>query len=172
MPELRVLREDEAMTLDVADYEQIRQLMARSALALDFGRADAFADCFTPDGTLESIGHDHVAWTGRNELMTLVTDLFAGTQGNIRHWNHSHVFESESSDEVHVTSFMAILRVGEVPQAGVTYTGMLYDVLRKINGTWLIHRRVSRADPQPEHDTPPTDRLIAARDKIAAQLAS
>jgi hypothetical protein len=36
MRELRVLREDEAMTLDVADYEQIRQLMARSALALDF----------------------------------------------------------------------------------------------------------------------------------------
>jgi hypothetical protein len=160
------------MTLDVADYEQIRQLMARFALALDFGRADAYADCYTPDGTIEYFSRsDHVTLTGRDELMTLATNAFAGTQGNIRHWNHSHVFESESTDEVHVTSYMALLRVGEVPQAGVTFTGMIYDILHKINGTWLIHRRVVRADPQPGHDTPPTDHLVIARDKIAAQFA-
>ena len=35
------------------DHEDIRALVASYAFALDLGDADAFADCFTDDGSFE-----------------------------------------------------------------------------------------------------------------------
>src|SRR5262245_27050430 len=48
----RVLR----MTPSADDAEAIRQLLTRYNVAIDFGDAEAWAGCFTPDGTFECIG--------------------------------------------------------------------------------------------------------------------
>lgn len=156
------------MKLEAIEYEQIRQMMARAAMAIDYGLGDVYATCYTPDGSFEMAGLPEGAVSGahlgRDGVAEFSAALFGNTQGNCRHVNLNHVFEEETEDEVKILSYLFVIRTGEVPQAGVILTGIYRDTLRKVDGEWLLHRRLFHADPQPEHPTPSTDVLVLARD--------
>lgn len=161
------------MALNVDDYESLRQLFARLAFNLDHGRGDAYADDYTDDGSFEVLGIPEEAahagkHIGRAGLVRFVDMLFSGTQGNCRHWNQNFVFTEVADEEVSVTSYLQVLRVGEVPQAGVILTAIYHDRLVKQDGRWLMQERFVRADPQPEHSVPSTDVLVVRRDEVVA----
>lgn len=161
------------MTLDAWDYEQIRQLFARLAYNLDHGNAAAYAADYTIDGSFEVLGIPDEAphagkHVGRDGVEYFAALLFSGTKGQVRHWNQNFVFTSVADDRVEVTSYLACIRVGQVPQSGVTLTGMYQDALVKLDDRWYMKERFVRADPQPEHVEPSTDVLVVARDNVVA----
>lgn len=157
------------MPLTAEDHNDLRNLFARLALNLDHGNADAYADDYTDDGSFEVLGIPEDAphagkHKGRQGLIRFVDMLYSGTQGHCRHWNHNFVFHNETDSSVEVTSYLQVLRVGEVPNAGVILTAIYHDRLVKQEGRWYMKERFVRADPQPEHTAPSTDVLVVRRD--------
>jgi hypothetical protein len=88
----------------------------------------------------------------------------------VRHWNQNFVFTTVTDNEVEVDSYLICVRVGVVPLAGVTLTGLYRDRLMKLDGRWYIKERFVRADPQPEHTASSTDILVVARDEFVARV--
>lgn len=163
------------MSLSAMDYEQIRQLFARLAWNIDHGNGQAYAADFTEDGTFEVLGLPEGAEHAgqhreRQGVVAFVEMLFERTKGHVRHWNQNFVFTREAADEVEVQSYLVCVRVGAVPQSGVTLTGIYRDRLVKQDGRWYVKERFVRADPQPEHAQAPTDILLAARDDFVARM--
>jgi SnoaL-like domain len=163
------------MSLTAMDYEEIRQLFARLAWNIDHGNAEAYAADFTPDGSFEVLGLPEGAeHAGRHQdrdgVAQFVSMLFAGTQGHVRHWNQNFVFTKVTDGEVDVDSYLICVRVGAVPQSGVTLTGIYHDRLVKVDGRWYMKERFIRADPQPEHAAQSTDILVVARDEFVARV--
>lgn len=165
------------MALNADDHNDLRNLFARLALNLDHGNAEAYAEDYTEDGSFEVLGIPEDAphagkHSGRKGLIRFVEMLYSGTQGHCRHWNHNFVFHNETDSSVEVTSYLQVLRVGEVPNAGVILTAVYYDRLVKQDGRWRMQERFVRADPQPGHTTPPTDVLVVRRDDQVKASAS
>jgi len=158
------------MPMTALDYEEIRQLAARYVRAADFGDSDAFAACFTPEGAfvLDSDSPSNLKgspFLGPAALRRLCADNFAGTRGHVRHWNSPPVIEGDGETAA-MSSYLAVLRVGEAPAAGVILTGVYWDSLVKVDGKWLFAERRFGWDPLPEHrDAQPTDVLVVRRDE-------
>ena len=165
---------DKTVPKTALDYEEIRQLVARYVRAADFGAADAFASCFTPDGAfvLDSESPSKLKaglHVGAAALRRLCTENFAGTRGHVRHWDSPPVIEGDGETAA-MSSYLAVLRVGETPEAGVILTGVYWDILAKVDGKWLFAERRFGWDPLPEHrDLEPTDVLVVRRDKSLRQ---
>jgi hypothetical protein len=152
------------------DYEEIRQLAARYCRAADFGDADAFATCFTPDGTF-ALDSDSPSipkggpFVGPVALRRLCAENFESTRGHVRHWNSPPVIEGDG-ETAKMSSYLAVIRVGEAPEAGVILTGVYWDTLAKVGGKWLFAERRFGWDPLPGHrDQQPTDLLVVRRDE-------
>jgi uncharacterized protein (TIGR02246 family) len=158
------------MPMTALDYEEIRQLAARYVRAVDFGDADAFAACFTPGGSIVLVGQPPDfpkagLIQGTADLRRLCSENFAGTQGHVRHWNSPPVIEGDGETAT-MSSYLAVMRVGEAPLAGVIVTAVYWDTLVKVGGRWLFAERQAGYDPLPEHrDAEPTDFLVVRRDQ-------
>lgn len=161
------------MKFTPADYEYHRQMFARMQYNMDFGNGEAYAADFTEDAVFDACppkGARHSGkHTGRKQIAALVDMIYRNNVGHARHWLGNHVYTEEGDGFARVTSYVLILRAGEVPKAGVVLTGMYEDLLVKDSERWLVkHRRVV-ADPQPEHSEAPKDRLIARWDALVGQ---
>jgi hypothetical protein len=157
------------MELTALDYEQIRHQLAALAMDVDFGRGDAYAARFTDDATMTTVGlqveGDHAGiHRGRTEIAQMVTTLYEGTQGHCRHWNGLPAI-SASESGASVASYFQVVRIGQVPEAGIILTGIYFDEFRQVDGQWLFASRVCSIDPQPENGVVSTDVLVVARDK-------
>jgi hypothetical protein len=162
------------MAMTALDYEEIRQLLARYDRATDFGDADAFVACFTPDGFLEVTGlpseapHEGKRHVGHQALRAFVSELYAGLQGHVRHCNNLPIIEGDGESAT-MFSYLFEFRVGVLPRVGVTMTGVYEDTLAKVDGRWLFTARICRVDPQPEHrGLVPTDILVERFDEAHA----
>jgi hypothetical protein len=154
---------------ETEDHFNIMQLMARYVHSLDFERVDDFVACFAIDGAFEIEGLPKGSplasrYSGRAGLVSLANFLFDMQRGHIRHWNLHPLIQIGTSGSARVSSYVAVVRVGQTPNAGILLTGLYEDELIKHEGTWLILKRTFTADRRPEQS--PVDRLVIRRDQF------
>jgi hypothetical protein len=162
------------MPLSALDYVEIEQLISRSAQALDLGDEVAYGACYTEDGSFEVLGIPPEAphagrHVGRKGVAGAAKMIFSGCLGHVRHWNNNQVITGEGNTATMV-SYLQVIRVGMTPNSGVILTGIYWDKLEKIDGKWLLKERLIRTDPQPEHNTAPTDVLVIRRDEFVQRV--
>jgi ketosteroid isomerase-like protein len=169
----RTTTEEKPMPMTALDYEEIRQLLARYARAVDFGDIGGILDCFTPDAYFESVGlpneasHADLRFEGKDQLGVLFTGVYRGIVGHTRHCVNTPVIEGDGETAT-VFCYLFILRVGMAPHAGVLLTGTYEDRLVKQDGRWRFRARVCKVDPQPEHRSQiPTDVLVVRFDEAS-----
>jgi hypothetical protein len=160
------------MAMTALDYEEIRQLLARYSVSLDFGDVAAFQMCFEPDGTFAETGlpleSPQARFEGRESIGEFVTRFIAAARGHVRHWSSLPLIEGDGHHATGV-SFLMVLRPGSSPGAGVILTGVYRDRYTKTDGQWFFAAREFTADPQTEHrETPSKDPLVARFDEFVA----
>jgi hypothetical protein len=167
------------MKISAQDFFEITQLIQNFLHNGDFNRAEEAAQSFSEDGTQSynglqvEVSHAGEHTGGRPEIVDMVHELFRGTQGNCRHWAGLPLIKY-TDEGVVAESYMMVLRVGQVPYAGVILTGVYHDYMRKnAAGEWEIWKRVASLDPAPEHSAKePYDVLVVARDLAVGQYES
>ncbi len=124
--------------LSPADQAEITNLYARYNLASDAGEADEYADCFTPDGTLEGLRMTQ----GRETLRAYKLKEKAARSNLYRqHWNGSLHLERADAQTVHGRCyFMAFNGVPEQAPA-MSHCGTYHDVIVKFEGRWRFKSR-------------------------------
>lgn len=135
--------------MNASDCEQIRQLLARYNLAIDFGDADGWAACFAPDGVFECKGVPDGSplggrYQGTDALRVYAETHRSVTKGRARHWNANTMIEGDGNTAT-MTCYLLVLTVGG-PLRGVT--GVYHDRLRKVDGEWrFIERSIALDAP-------------------------
>jgi ketosteroid isomerase-like protein len=122
----------------MGDREQIHELYARYALAIDAGRYDEWVGYFTEDGVFDSSRMGR--FEGREQLRRF-TETYdrAREGGQIRHVI-SNVLVNIAGDTATGTCYLNlyITKNGKTEMIGVaTYD----DRLRKVNGRWVFQSR-------------------------------
>ena len=136
------------------DRAAIEETMSRYMFALDTADADAYASVYAPDGEIVLGGK--VFEKGRKELHDYVVDLrkqWGLPEG--RHFGKTrHIYYNFTvdihGDKALAQSYWQTLVAN--PKGGawmVLATGVSEDSLVKIDGSWLIAKRVIIGDPAP-----------------------
>lgn len=162
------------MPLEPQDYEDIRQLLARYALAIDLGDRAGFLDCFTEDGSFEARGLPGDSPNAGRHAGPAVVEIFEGTfggcAGHARHWASMPRITGDGQ-QAQMTCYLMVVRAGTMPRTGILVTGLYHDELRKVGGRWLFRERVFTADPQPQHRVnEPSDVLVTAFDNALSPI--
>lgn len=123
------------MTTLAEDRDEILQLLYRYNHAIDSGQAEAWADTFTPDGSLDA---GRGVLSGRDELVA-----FAKGVSGSRHVVTNPVVEV-SGDTAHVRAYLFLLRGGAIATVGI-----YDDQLVRADGGWRFAKRVFTADAPP-----------------------
>lgn len=128
------------------DHEQVHQLLARYAHALDDEDAVGVAEVFAEDGVFEVMGH---SFEGRIAIADMVRQYSeAGALAGGKHLTVNSVISLDGAAGVAVSDWVAI-RAGEGGWS-VLAAGRYHDDLVK-SGGWLIKVRRDRIDgPVPE----------------------
>jgi uncharacterized protein (TIGR02246 family) len=133
------------MTPTADETEAIRQLLSRYNFAIDLGDAEAWAACFTPDGSFECIGvPEDSPMGGRHEgseaLLAYARRHYATAKGHARHWNWNLDIDIDG-DQATMRCYLLALSVGRnrLPQMGGA--GIYRDKLRRVDGQWLFTER-------------------------------
>jgi SnoaL-like protein len=124
--------------LSPADQAEITNLYGRYNLSSDAGEADIYADCFTPDGTLQGLRLTQ----GRETLRAYkITEKAARNHLYRQHWNGSLCLERIDDETVRGRCyFMAFNGTpGEVP--AMTHCGSYEDVIVKFEDRWRFKSR-------------------------------
>jgi hypothetical protein len=112
---------------------------ARYAFAIDGGDAEAWADCFTPDGVLRTTRPLEIR--GRDALRAFARDWHAASPAPRRHLSW-HVLLEERNGELRGRCYAALLRTAET---GVVaeFTAVYRDVyVRGEDGLLIVERHV------------------------------
>jgi uncharacterized protein (TIGR02246 family) len=126
------------LALAADDQAEITNLYGQYNLASDAGDADAYADCFTPDGVLEGLR----VTQGRDTLRAYKTAEMA-TRAHLyrQHWNGSLHLERVDADTVRGRCyFMAYNGTPGQPPA-MTHCGVYEDFIVKFDGRWRFKSR-------------------------------
>lgn len=122
------------------DREQIRELYAQYAIAIDSSRFEDWVNCFTPDGVFESPVMGRFA--GHEELRRFTRqyhESWAG--GGVRHMMVNVSF-AVAGDTATGTCSLIYFKVHD-GRSEYLLTGGYRDTLRKENGEWrYTHRQV------------------------------
>lgn len=130
------------MSLTWADKLEIRELVARYDQAIDGGDAEAWAACFTEDGSWD--GPIHVE--GRKALLAFARGLatnpdFAPLRGS-RHFVANFLVEGDGDEaRLRCDNLMLMPREGGVAGLAVADYD---DRLRRVDGRWLFSSRRTR----------------------------
>lgn len=125
------------MTLSVEDQLAIQQLYARYNHAIDFGKAEAWADCFTPDGIFNSSASGESK--GHEELVGFATTF--SQRLTARHWTNNLVLEA-AGDGARGTCYLQLLTpAAKEKPAAILATGVYDDRLTKTAGGWKFTSR-------------------------------
>lgn len=123
------------MTLSADDLLAIQQLYARYNHAIDFGDAEAWAECFTPDGVFASSARRETV--GREALRAFAEAFSRQMKG--RHWTNNLVVEGDG-DEASGRCYLALYVLGE-GGARLMTTGVYHDELVRTAQGWRFRRR-------------------------------
>lgn len=130
------------MGLSTDDQLAIQQLYARYNHAIDAGKGDDWAACFSPDGTFSS---GSGTFNGTAALAEFATGF--GSRIKARHWITNLVLSGDGSTATG-SCYLALYRLtpGEKPPASVLTTAIYNDELSKSGGAWRFTKRVVTAD--------------------------
>jgi hypothetical protein len=127
------------------DAEAIRQLLTRYNFAIDFGDAETWVACFTPDGAFECIGvPEGSPMGGRHEgadaLLAYARGHYATAKGHARHWNWNIDIDIDG-DIATMRCYLMAMSVGRARPPVVLSTGLYRDKLSRVDGRWLFQER-------------------------------
>ncbi len=129
------------LTGTLEDREEIRELYARYAQAIDEAMYDAWLECFTDDGVFESTRFGrHVGRDGLKRFTQIYRDSLGGAQ--VRHICTDLLFKIEG-DAATGSCYLIYYHCkdGKIQQAAV---GHYRDTLRKSEGRWkFLSRKVA-----------------------------
>jgi SnoaL-like domain len=132
------------VALSPEDRFAIQDLYARYCHTIDANEGEAWADCFTEEGSfVPSIGPiAGEPYIGRQALAALGGDT--NREPPTRHWNNNLLLEEHDGYVVGTCYAVAIEVHGQAPDvvAHVVY----HDELVKANGAWRFRSRRPRAD--------------------------
>jgi len=121
---------------------EIAALCVRFATEVDARSWKAVADCFTPDGTLETVLPPAVMH-GRDEIeRSLRASEVPGLSAQHLVANHSYEIDGEAATgHTSFTMFRWESGDGDTPPPAVPYGGVYNDRLRRTDAGWLIVER-------------------------------
>jgi hypothetical protein len=123
----------------VAARDAVRETIARYAQAVDHGRFEDAAACFTPDGVLDvvggtrSVGRDAIAERFAAAGRTLAA---AAEQAFVRHHVSSTMVDVESATVARARCYFLVLT-----EIGVDHWGSYRDALAPVGDRWLFTER-------------------------------
>jgi uncharacterized protein (TIGR02246 family) len=120
------------------DRDAIRDLTARSCLFIDTGRAEEWAALWTEDGVFDLGGGRIVR--GRDELREHAAHLVPGT---VHHLATNLVINVDGDT---ATNEMSMLLTSK---GTITLVARVHDVLRRVDGRWLLHHKSYDVDQAP-----------------------
>jgi len=125
------------------DRLEIRDLVARYDRAIDSGNAEAWAACFTEDGSWDG----GIRVDGREALLAFARSLptdaaFAALRG-ARHFVANHLVEETGPDEARLLCDNLMLQPREGGVAAILAADY-DDRLRRVDGRWLFSSRHTR----------------------------
>ena len=136
------------------DRAAIEETMSRYMFALDTANADAYASVYTPDGEIVLGGkvfekgrkalHDYVAGL-RKEWKMAEGQKF----GKTRHIYYNFTVDIQGDKALAQAYWQTLVANPDGGAWKVLATGVSEDSLEKIDGSWLIARRVIIGDPAP-----------------------
>lgn len=129
------------MALNVTDQLAIQQLYARYNHAIDSGKAEEWAACFTPDGVFSAGSAG--TFTG-TEALTGFARGFAA-QLKARHWTNNLVLDG-SGGRATGRCYLMLMRLQPGSAATVLATGLYEDGLTKTPAGWRFASRAVRND--------------------------
>ena len=127
-----------AADLKPQDMMEIQQLYSKYNQVLDAGKAEAWADTFTPDGVFNKTN------VGRDALITFAKNFFDQGQGKRRHWNTNMVVTG-TSEGADGSVYLTLWDTGNRP-ATIIVTGIYEDKLVKTKAGWRFKSRVVNPD--------------------------
>jgi hypothetical protein len=130
-----------AGSLTTQDYIDIAQLYARYNDSIDYGKAEAWAATFTPDGVFANAnGHD--------ALVKFAQQFYEKNGGLRRHWN-TNLQITPAPEGASGSAYLMLLDVSTRPSTVAT-TGKYEDTLVKTPQGWRFKKRVTRIDAPPK----------------------
>jgi hypothetical protein len=132
----------QAANLTPQDMAEIQTLYAKYNQALDAGKAEVWADTFTPDGVFNKTN------VGRDALIAFAKGFYEQGGGKRRHWNTNLVLIG-TADGADGSVYLMLWDVGQRP-ASILVTGIYEDKLVKTKEGWRFKTRVVNPDaPRP-----------------------
>lgn len=123
------------------DLIAIQQLYARYNHAIDSGKGDAWAACFTPEGTFSSPTGN---FAGTQQLAEFGTAFHERLKA--RHWTNNLVIEAADGG-ASGSCYLMLLRLGNAEKPTSILTTAIYkDALSKSDGAWKFVSREVIAD--------------------------
>lgn len=118
------------------DRTEIRELTARYGRYFDDGDAEAFADCFTEDGSMEVVGGP--SSRGRLELISMCQNVPWGTL----HVTVDPTIEVDGDTAIQVVTILSMARAADRSEKPrVRATGRYVDDLVRTPKGWRFSRR-------------------------------
>lgn len=131
--------------LTADDHQQIRDVIARYAWALDTGNVDEFVSCFCRDGVLAWDAFEQESrWQGHDALRHFAEFFrsLPSSAGRQHHVSNTQAFAT--ADGAFSRSYVAVaLRQGDGPHL-LNVMGYYEDSLRVEQGEWRLAERVIR----------------------------
>ncbi|HYM35759.1 MAG TPA: nuclear transport factor 2 family protein [Steroidobacteraceae bacterium] len=150
----------QAKDLTAQDIVEIQTLYAKYNQVLDAGKAEAWADTFTPDGVFNKTN------VGRDALITFAKNFYDQGGGKRRHWNTNLVLTG-TSDGADGSVYLTLWDVGNRP-ATILVTGIYEDKLVKTKDGWRFKTRVVNPDTPRAPTAATTPTAPAAPTGVAA----
>ncbi|MEO9256012.1 MAG: nuclear transport factor 2 family protein [Tepidiformaceae bacterium] len=128
-------------TLTIEDQLAIQQLYARYNHAIDGGKGDAWAACFTADGTFDSASG---SFAGTEQLAAFATAFAQRLKA--RHWITNLVMDA-ANDGATGSCYLMLLRLGNAEKpTSILTTAIYHDTLKNVGGQWKFSSRKVEAD--------------------------
>jgi len=127
-----------AANLTPQDMVEIQRLYAKYNQVLDAGKAEAWADTFTPGGVFNKTN------IGRDALIAFAKNFYDQGGGKRRHWNTNFVVDG-TAEGADGSVYLMLWDAGNRP-ATIIVTGIYEDKLVKTKDGWRFKSRVVNPD--------------------------
>ena len=126
-----------APTIDLADRQEIAELLVRYATGIDRRDWALFATCFTDDCVADY--GDIGVWKSSGEITTWMDEMHAGCGHTLHRITNETVWQD--GEDVRARSYVEAIVLGPDNANGVRAAGFYEDVVVKGDNGWQISRR-------------------------------
>lgn len=134
--------------MNIEDRLQIQDLVSRYAYLVDSFMAAEWLEVFTPDAVLDESAFGMGRYEGHDALLAYAQAI-AGRVEHLIHLMSNHLIWESGNDTARGTCF-AIVESMQKTGARARYHVKYEDEYKRIDGRWLIHRRILRSSFPPE----------------------